>query len=1216
MRNASIRSWATWDPMHQAWPHGVQFGNTMGGCAKGNQFHRVGYITQTDVDAPLPKYPNPGGAVPVGLDSTGFVRGVTYDGNTFISVNGECIDLDGFREGTVSNNVCIIPSPGDPQFTEDSIGSYGTSGANLTRGVGTGNSNSNGAAKNINFTGNTFINMSASALSLAYAKGCSVRGNRIVHPATAAAVPISLLAAAGTDETACHDNTIEDNSIDYSGVNWCIAEQGTGWTAAHINRVFNNRCTGSNRGEFLRSSGAGGTSSSVVGYQMATNDIAGNWVNSANIVQREGSLDTVSHINTAAWKIYSSTSPLGTIINTQILALADAGPLLNVSANGAANTGAITTGNISAVGILHSVTTQRLFSEAGFLSFHDSGVFDSAADALDAANQAISAWGLIRYNKATGLFEKSTSTNSTANRVWSVLVPAAGGAVAGGTDKMVQYNKANAFFADANLSWDYTAQILSVTTKPVAGAGLIFTDNVAAGGGLAYIYSNGGFFTPSTNAASIHTAGGVTAKDGIFIDTPYNTVQCTLGGMLAKSITAQKYMQVGQYNTVTSGAIAVTPGDVFGGGAIYWELSGTPGLRVFNGTAWLTVGGVGSGVAGTDKMIQYNASNAQAADGNFTWNYTTQQLGVIGKPGTAAITIATAGYILSTEGFNTPSAAGTAISALSGGVSASTGVFSSAATNALQLTAGGMTVALSARVDNAFLSKAQAGIPAYVPPASYGGIAYKGVSSYWYWNGTTWLTIDFTAAVNSSVAGATTQIQYNAAGAFAADAGLTWTKASATFQVSGVSTVPSMNLIGDWSTTSMNVQFNGFSYSGSFSNSGFIFRGFAARGSRAAPSSTLAGDQLLAFGAGGYIGSGFQGNPAAILFIAGSNFSAGNGETYMAFNTVGPAATVSAERMRLASNGVLLVNRTTSDGTGAQLQVNGIVSASSGLVSSLSSFNAISLTGAAGGFNVATGQFRSAAFDSVSCVAAGGMSARSFTATTYVQVGFNPAAPTVTLNDTFHPGALYFDTGLVALRVWSGAAWVNTSPAGAATPPAGSNTNIQYNNGGLFGADANLTWTSGSRLLQINGASLQMAINVQGFGFIQSAEGFVSNSSAGNAVKLPFGGITAVTGSFTSTASFNSIQTTGGVSAGTAAAGGYYVGGTKVIDNTGVFVGSGIIMSAGINIGSSGITCGAVNPSGGFFGLTATVNIASGFTIGGTTFHNLFFQGGVLVNRS
>jgi len=52
-------------------------------------------------------------------------------------------------------------------------------------------------------------------------------------------------------------------------------------------------------------------------------------------------------------------------------------------------------------------------------------------------------------------------------------------------------------------------------------------------------------------------------------------------------------------------------------------------------------------------------------------------------------------------------------------------------------------------------------------------------------------------------------------------------------------------------------------------------------------------------------------------------------------------------------------------------------------------------------------------------------------------------------------GLIVYDTTLGYLQEYNGSIWTNVAPG---SPPAGSNTQIQFNNSGAFGASANLTW--------------------------------------------------------------------------------------------------------------------------------------------------------------
>jgi hypothetical protein len=85
----------------------------------------------------------PGFGTPVALDTAGNVEYTVYTGNTFTSVAGQCIDLDGFHDGVVSENRCI----NDPAEARNWLG--------LHFGILFGNHDPGMNAVNISITGNT-----------------------------------------------------------------------------------------------------------------------------------------------------------------------------------------------------------------------------------------------------------------------------------------------------------------------------------------------------------------------------------------------------------------------------------------------------------------------------------------------------------------------------------------------------------------------------------------------------------------------------------------------------------------------------------------------------------------------------------------------------------------------------------------------------------------------------------------------------------------------------------------------------------------------------------------------------------------------------------------------------------------------------------------------------------------------------------------------------
>jgi hypothetical protein len=165
----------------------------------------------------------------------------------------------------------------------------------------------------------------------------------------------------------------------------------------------------------------------------------------------------------------------------------------------------------------------------------------------------------------------------------------------------------------------------------------------------------------------------------------------------------------------------------------------------------------------SDKQILYNQGGTVTSDPNFTWDSSNQVATVTGKTGGAAYpalvvtdpnTPHTA-YLQSDAGFLTNSTATNAIQAPNGGVTAKDIAATDAVWNGLQNNAGGVAA-------NAVYTKTNGTAPAN-PGTGYGGLDHQSDSSYWYWNGTTWATVNLSAvgAANFWVAGTGGAIYYN-----------------------------------------------------------------------------------------------------------------------------------------------------------------------------------------------------------------------------------------------------------------------------------------------------------------------------------------------------------------------------------------------------------------------------------------------------------------------
>jgi Right handed beta helix region len=77
----------------------IQVGHAVDVEVSGNRGRRIGFPASiVDVE---------NGGTPVGIDTAGNVENSTYEHNSFEEINGKCIDLDGFHDGTVRSNTCV-----------------------------------------------------------------------------------------------------------------------------------------------------------------------------------------------------------------------------------------------------------------------------------------------------------------------------------------------------------------------------------------------------------------------------------------------------------------------------------------------------------------------------------------------------------------------------------------------------------------------------------------------------------------------------------------------------------------------------------------------------------------------------------------------------------------------------------------------------------------------------------------------------------------------------------------------------------------------------------------------------------------------------------------------------------------------------------------------------------------------------------------------------
>jgi len=473
---------------------GIQPGNIQGGVVSGNSLHRVGYVCMSDSDVPTPAYLP--GAEAVGIDCTGYADGVTYSDNHLYSVNGEFIDLDGFRSGGVKGNVCIIPDVGTPQYTEDQIGLYGVSNVNITAGINLGDTSQNGGATDILITDNTLRNCGVGAIRMSYAKRCIAKDNHIDHPTLAFENPIILYCPDTATNHACFDNRIEGNHINYSGANLAIAEVGTGWSASMTNTIFNNHLSGTSLGEFLKNS----ASASLVGAYFSSNDpTLGTHGCSVNLLARIGAGSS------AALRFLSSDGQhVGGTYN-YLAQLTDIGPILNLGTITGTGTsaalagGLFTTANRSGAGTMTDLLFTGKVIGDGFYMLGHNTYNDADANEFDAT------YGMFRYvpgtgtGTNTGTFQLSTSTLSST-RQWQSLT--FGSATAGGSDQQIQFNDGGSLNGSPNLLYDKINDVVKVTALASQTGNLFEFHNPLGGVGL-HVFANANIILPQQETVGL-----------------------------------------------------------------------------------------------------------------------------------------------------------------------------------------------------------------------------------------------------------------------------------------------------------------------------------------------------------------------------------------------------------------------------------------------------------------------------------------------------------------------------------------------------------------------------------------------------------------------------------------------------------------------------------------------------------------------------------------
>lgn len=209
----------------------IQVGHAVDVRVAENTGRNIGYPV-ADVDAE-------GRAIPVAIDTAGNVERSVYAANVFTEIDGKCIDLDGFHDGEVRENVCV--NRGAP--TRYPFGNYG---------IVMNNTNPDMQSRNIHIVGNTIDGPLYGGIFV-IGTGNRVERNRLLNLNTAhcgcvylAGEPYILSSGiylgSGAERPApAQGNIVENNEIQgFQMTTHCLGNAPQ--IAPDWNRIGRNRC--------------------------------------------------------------------------------------------------------------------------------------------------------------------------------------------------------------------------------------------------------------------------------------------------------------------------------------------------------------------------------------------------------------------------------------------------------------------------------------------------------------------------------------------------------------------------------------------------------------------------------------------------------------------------------------------------------------------------------------------------------------------------------------------------------------------------------------------------------------------------------------------------------------------------------------------------------------------------------------------------------------
>ena len=232
---------------------------------------------------------------------------------------------------------------------------------------------------------------------------------------------------------------------------------------------------------------------------------------------------------------------------------------------------------------------------------------------------------------------------------WACLGSGGGGGGSPGTPQYsVQVNNPLGTFSGSSfLIWDVTDSPGNPYLKVTASG----TTHAAIAAATGFMQADQGYLATSGTCLS------------------FNCFNAPTAGYAGRSVTASAYMQVGQVNNVaslvvtgpgtgsTGACIGGTPGvggcDLIVAGAITYDIGSSPGLKYYNGSAWITVASGSGSPGGSSTDVQYNSSGSFGGSGG-KFTYTTPSgnplVTIAATSGFAGLNV-TGGYVQSVQGF-------------------------------------------------------------------------------------------------------------------------------------------------------------------------------------------------------------------------------------------------------------------------------------------------------------------------------------------------------------------------------------------------------------------------------------------------------------------------------------------------------------------------------------------------------------------------------------